>query len=375
MDDRLEEIMNQYDFKVNQVARIRGALCIDTDQGIRLLKAEDGTKRRIAFEDQVTRFLTEQGYENADIIIPNKEGYLTTENSYGDRYIVKKWFYGTECGVRVREELFAGMENLARIHRILEKGKELGKVRPVSKPEEETEMENYFFLEQKPCESAAENCSEKIMDENSKEDKKFESEQEDTLLDSLERHGKELKRVGTYIRSKKQKSEMERAILQSVDYFFERAEEGCSLLAAKQLSKIEDEEKKQGKILHGNYNYHNILIMDHQVACVHFEKAQYGLQILDLYHFFRKVMEKNGWKVSLGDRLLKEYAKYGDLGQEKFEILGALLFYPEKYWKIINHYYNSRKSWVPKKDLDKLSNVCEQERQKEDFLHQVFGLR
>ena len=48
------------------------------------------------------------------------------------------------------------------------------------------------------------------------------------------------------------------------------------------------------------------------------------------------------------------------------------LAYPEKFWKIVNFYYNSRKVWIPERNREKLQLVVEQEKEKQAFLDAVF---
>ncbi len=330
MDERLDEVLAKYDFKVRQITRVRGALCLDTDKGIRILKSGDASKRRIEFEDKVTRFLLNNGYQNVDYMIPNQEGMLITSNTQGENFIVKQWFVGDECRVKEKDDLLLATSNLAKLHIIL-------------KPNETFD------------------AVEDLMEEES-------------LTQTLERHNREMKRVSTYIRGKKQKNDFERCILKSFDEFFGRAEEGLELIKKSELSMQEEMAKKDRFISHGSYTYHNVLIMNDSMATVNFDKAVYGLQLLDFYYFLRKVMEKNIWRVPLGDKLIREYIRYCNLDKEMLNVLGILLYYPEKYWKILNHYYNNKKSWIAYKDMEKLEVICEQEMQKSIFLQQLFGL-
>lgn len=55
-------------------------------------------------------------------------------------------------------------------------------------------------------------------------------------------------------------------------------------------------------------------------------------------------------------------------------VLYAMLLYPEKYWKLVNFYYNSRKSWMSSKNLEKLLKIRGQEEQRTRFLKEVKGI-
>ena len=56
------------------------------------------------------------------------------------------------------------------------------------------------------------------------------------------------------------------------------------------------------------------------------------------------------------------------LSDARLNYLKLRLAYPEKFWKIANHYYNSRKSWIPDKNMEKLQILIGQEEKKEEFL-------
>lgn len=45
-----------------------------------------------------------------------------------------------------------------------------------------------------------------------------------------------------------------------------------------------------------------------------------------------------------------------------------MLCYPEKFWKIINYYYNSNKAWYSEKNEDKLKQFQKQEKNRWDFI-------
>ena len=107
---------------------------------------------------------------------------------------------------------------------------------------------------------------------------------------------------------------------------------------------------------------------DDATAIVHFERFSRGNQLEDLYQFARKVMEKNHFDYEILELLLSTYAKQIDISKEDYRYLYVLLSYPEKFWKIVNFYYNSGKAWIPGKNLEKLQKLVDQEKKKQEFL-------
>jgi hypothetical protein len=52
--------------------------------------------------------------------------------------------------------------------------------------------------------------------------------------------------------------------------------------------------------------------------------------------------------------------------------LKLMLEYPEKFWKIIDHYYNSKKSWMPDRNSENLDKLLSQEKNKEILINKLF---
>jgi hypothetical protein len=49
------------------------------------------------------------------------------------------------------------------------------------------------------------------------------------------------------------------------------------------------------------------------------------------------------------------------------------LLFPEKFWKIANHYYNTHKAWISGRDIEKLDKVIAQEENRIKFLENLFS--
>ena len=328
MEDKLEEIIKQYPFVVTARRRTRGAFLLETDMGLRLLKECQASLTRIEFEERIKSKLIEQGYEELDLTYKNSREEYFTRDSYRNHWIVRQWYVGNECDIRDSHSVLCLARHLGRLHRLL------------------------------------------CLGENREDDYR----QKESLKAEMERHNKELKRVRGYIRSKKQKNEMEICLLNCFESFYQQACMAQRLLQDSEYDRLWMETVEQGRVCHGSYNYHNILLADKKIITTNFDRAEIGIQIRDLYDFLRKVMEKNGWKSQLGRRVIEEYCKERPLEEGEGIVLYTLLLYPEKYWKLVNFYYNGRKSWMPAKNLEKLLKIKEQEEERNSFLKEMKGL-
>lgn len=328
MDDKIEELLKQYPFQVKSKKRTRGAFLLESDQGMRLLKEYSGSLRRLEFEERIKSQIVEQGGLYTDITCRNSRGEYFTKDNYRNNWIVREWHPGTECDIRDREQVLACAGHLGRIHTL---------------------------MRLPSCEEGS-------------------YIQKESIKDEMGRHNKELKRVRSYIRAKKQKNEMEICLLDSFDIFYGQACLAQTLLQESGCESLWERTLQEGRVCHGSYNYHNLLMGQRGIVTTNFDKAEIGMQVCDLYDFLRKVMEKNGWDGSLGMRAIDEYQRERAFEQGEGIVLYALLLYPEKYWKLVNFYYNGRKSWMPAKNLEKLVKLRNQEESRGRFLGEIRGL-
>ncbi|MCI8667177.1 MAG: CotS family spore coat protein [Dorea sp.] len=327
-------VLEQYDVEVSGTRKTRGAVLCDSDQGLLLLKEVKVSEKRIPALYELHEYLNAQGYTRTDRIIQTKEGKYLAVSEDGSQYLLKSWFQGRECDIKKPAELLAASGNLAKLHVLM--CKRFGNsVAPGTHLGEE-------YL----------------------------------------RHNRELKKVRKFMRKISPKGEFESAFLKYFEQMYQWADCAIHELEESGYDKIYRESVEKGCMTHGEYNYHNILMLlgEHtyrkepfQIAVTNFEKFKRDVQVEDLYYFLRKVMEKQGWKVRLGDNMLNAYSAIRPLSREEMEYLKIRLIYPEKFWKVANSYYHSNKAWISAKSIEKLSMAIRQTEEKKRFLEEIFS--
>ncbi len=327
VNDRAVELLEQYDIEVLRTRKGRGAIVCDTNQGCLIFKEYSGSQDRIELQDRVLRQVAEAGLVRVEAIIPAREGSLFVKDMDGTAYVLKTWQEGRECGVHEREECLEAVRLLARLHGSMELPADTPNIPVAFSPEKE-----------------------------------------------YDKHNKELKRVRKYLRQKGQKSWFETSLRKAFDPFLEQAlavtEEWREYCLEPGQPGTGD--KDSVPLCHGDYQYHNILLGPRGWFVVNFEKCMCDDPIRDLYLLLRKLLEKGNWSVPLGEELLAAYEKERPISARSWIDLYYRLAYPEKFWKIVNFYYNSGKAWIPGKNQEKLERVIEQEKEKQHFLDQVF---
>lgn len=326
-NEKLTAVYDQYELQITKTIRTRGAILCETEEGVKLLKEFKGSLGRLEMEDRVLNGLSEEGI-STDTYVKNKNGQILTLDSDGTGYVMKNWFDGRECDVKNVQEVLAAVKSLARLHK--------GLLRISSK--------------------IAENGIQ---------------EEEPDLQEELFHHQTELKRARSFVRNRRKKSEFEYAILKHFEHFYTQGESALELLQKSDYEQRKKEAREKGILCHGNYNQHNIIVSMRRMSIVNFEHMNHNFQIMDFYLFLRKIMEKCNWERRLGFSMMEEYERERKLEEGERVILFAMLSYPEKFWKIVNHYYNGKKAWISQKDVDKLTNVIRQEEEKQSFLSEM----
>lgn len=332
-------LLDRYQIDINGTRKVRGGFLCDTKQGMLKLKELKGSAKKAPYVDYICKGLKESGFSYVDQAIVDKDGrYINSDREHGD-FILKHWFVGRECDFRRDGELFAAARALGRLHRHLE------------------EVSNQLIL----------------MQEDLEYDIRWEDFHGESLISEFERHNKELKKVRTFMRNKVRKGDFERMYLQEFNQVYKISEGVTRQLKKSGYNDLYNNALQNKQIIHGDYNYHNVLFVGSEVAITNLEKFKIDTYVADLYNFLRKVMEKRGWDVYLGGEIISAYEEERHLSDEECEYIQIRLSYPEKIWKIANYYYNTNKAWISEKSVEKLIISIEQMYEKQIFVERLFN--
>lgn len=329
------EVLEHYNIEVKSTRRIRGAFFCDTNEGTMLLKETRISGRRAPFLYLVLSRLEERGNVKVDTPVFAEDGELLVTSGDGKVYMLKKWFPSREMDIRQETEIVRAAEEMARLH---------------------TEL-----------------CRIGIREPEVRGDVRI-PEGKDPV-EEIRRHNRELKKVRTFVRNRVAKNEFEYLFLESFEKMFGLAETVLARMEHSSGSDLFAESVRQGRLIHGDYNYHNLLMLRSGMAVTNFEHMRADIQVRDLYYFIRKAMEKNHWKLKTGQRIMGAYENIRQLDSAEREYMGLCLAYPEKYWKTVSGYYHSNKAWLPEKYVEKLELAVRQADEKNEFLKELFGLK
>ncbi len=324
MDEKLKDVLDQYSLTVHQVTRGRGAFICETDQGKKQLKEYIYSEQRQAFEYDVKSQLRDKGYYEVDQFVPNKEGTFLSKGKDGRIYVLKDWFDGHECDSKNSREISMAVRHLGRLH--------------------------------------------KLMQHMTDHSGKFKAFYFGGVEEEFKRHTKELLAIKNYIKNKKQKNDFDQYFIEAYAEMVKDANASLDILNTGDCRDLQKKALELQTLCHGDYQHHHVLIQSQKVITVNFDKMNMNVQMNDLYLFMRKVLEKNQWNEKLGLLMLEDYQKVRAVTKNELLYLYALFLYPEKFWKISNHYFNTRKSWISEHNFSKLKRVIQLTPAKNTFL-------
>ena len=329
MNENGLEVLEQYDLEVNRTFKGRGVYFIDTSKGLHVLKEHRGSEEKMEKLWQLLTGLETVQFFKTDLPVRSKDGKFLVKDCEENSYLLKRWRDGRECDPRSELDVCRGMEGLGIFH---------------------NQAKNLWSFE-----SPAQR-------------EKYEG---GNLAEEMDKRTKKLKKVQSFIRKKQRKSDFESAYLEVIPKFLEQAKEITAKMKDTGYEDLRAQAFADGWICHGEYMQHNVLFDRSKLIITNFERAHLDLPCVDVALFLRKIMEKQGWRISQGEKFLHAYELICPLTEKERMVLALRLSYPEKLWKLANHYYHTNKVWIPAKNLEKLRTFVNQQKERERFVEKV----
>lgn len=327
MEEKIRELLSKYPFEVKHLYRGRGAWLCETNQGLKLIRPYYGSPKRVEWEMMVKSELRKRGCIYIDQFVQSEEGEYLIEDEEEVKYVVTDWYSGKECNTRDKQEILKAVIHMAGIH--------------------------------------------KQMHDFSEEDDFKQVFRSENLLEEMNRRSKEFKMIRNYVAHKKQKNDFDRKFMEVYGTYAEDGERAKEMLKDMDYPLLYESVCKETGLCHGDYNQHNILMLKGETALVRFDKMHMELQIYDLYVFIRKILEKNRWNASLGLAMVSAYHRVRPITYREVRCLYSMLLFPEKFWKVINRYHNTRKSWMSAQNMSKLDKLIREQGFKNQFLEEL----
>jgi spore coat protein I len=313
MHELEKQLQENFDIKINSITNYRDMFIANTNEGKKLIKISNLKPERINFMAEVKEHLIYNGFLNIDPNIYTNSG--ATCITYNDQAIyMSRFIEGRECNLDSRDETIKCARLLAYMHKA-----SIG----------------YTCSEKSSARSELGRlpaCYRKRLDEIKKLKK-----------DAL-----------------KGKMKFDSLMCKYVDYFYELGEKALNLLESSEYSELVEDAKALRNISHHDFNHHNIFIQNEEMYLINFEYCCYDLKTYDLVNLLRRKMRKCQWDIGEAAVILNEYSKIESLSDRELKIMKIMLMFPQKFWRVVNKYYNSRKSWSEQSYINRLQEVIDE---------------
>lgn len=318
-----ESILAQtYGLEIISIAPLRDAFIVHTSNGKKMLKKTLLPCETISFVHGAKEHLYNNGFMNLDryACTLEEKPYFTIE---GINYTLGDLVGGRECNFENRDDVVKTTRQLAYMHKY---------------------SKGYFAPE----------------DSKAKDDL-------GKLPIGLNKRLNEIKRLKK--NAKKGKSKFDYLFLEYADYFYNIGENSINMINNSNYNKLVEEYRVAGGICHHDFTHHNIICAQDKVSIINFEFCCYELKVYDVVNLMRRKMRKCKWDVGEGKLILDQYRMIEDIDEDEYLVMKVMLQFPQKFWRVINKYYNSRRSWSEKSYLSKLQEVIDEIPYHKEFMN------
>jgi CotS family spore coat protein len=320
-------IYERYGLNIKHIKPFKDTYILSTQQGKKILKKSFFFPERIFFVHGAKEHLIKNNFVNIDKYCSTIDGepYFHYE---GNNYTISDAVEGRECDFNSRNDIKCASRMLAHLHKA-SKG---------YAPDERS----------RPC------------DELGKLPMYF-----NKRLTEIRR----LKKI-----AKKGKSSFDHLFLKYVDYFYQVGENVLKQILESGYSRVVEKTKESGMFCHHDFNYNNIIFSSDNISIINFDYCCFDLKVYDITNFLRRKMRKCRWNINEAGIILEEYRLVENIDKDEFIIMKLMLQFPQKFWRVANRFYNSKRSWAEKHFIKKLEEVVEEIKYHERFMELIDSL-
>lgn len=332
--EMIEEALHHFGMSGTYIGRLRGGFAYNTNNGIAIVDSYNGSRQRFEARAKVCEKLL-QNDVCVSCYVRDEDNSYFYDNEDGNTFTVYIFCPYPECSDKKTDNVCTAMRALAGLHKAF--------TEKISMPELGLDGSEFQIAR--------------------------------SYVKEYDKHNREMKMIRNYLTGRKTKTDFELLALKECDSYLD---EGLMAVEILKSSEYESEFRyavNENKLCHGDFNYHNIYIDSSKYLITGLSQMRSDVYIVDLYNFMRKLMEKYDWNIKMGYLMLSEYDKVNTLSVQDIGILGAMFAYPEKFWKILNYYFNNNKAWIPGRSMEKLRTVVNQNRMKREFVRTLYGSR
>ena len=306
-------IYEEFGLEIRSIVPYKDSHMLITSKGKKLLKKIQFSPERLVFIHGAKEHLVENGFSNVDRYIEslNRQPYFTYEDS---NYCISDFIEGRECNFDNDTDLLNSALLLGNMHKASK-----GYIPPGGCKEQDDlgKLPAYFKKR----------------------------------LDDI----RKLKKLAN-----RRKSGLDHMFLEYVDYFSTLGEETLVELEKSAYFTLVDKARVNAGFCHHDVTHHNIICSTDRLSVINFDYCCFELRVYDVANFIRRKMRKCGWDAGKAVDILDRYSSVEALTYDELEVMKLMLKFPQKFWRVANKFYNSRRSWSERSFMGKLQEVVDE---------------
>lgn len=143
-------------------------------------------------------------------------------------------------------------------------------------------------------------------------------------------------------------------------YFIEDGERALEDLENSKYNELVAKTLADQSLCHHDFTSHNVVFSDGITYLTGFDNCCIEIKEYDLANFIRRKMRRTGWSLPDAKNMIDNYRSVCKLSEEELEVLRIILRFPQKLWRVVNKFYNSRRSWCERSCLEKMRDVLDE---------------
>lgn len=315
------DIYETFGLDVKTIVPYKDSHMLITPKGKKLLKKMPFSAERIEFIHGAKEHLAYNGFDNIDryMCALNGQPFFVYEDS---NYCISEYIEGRECNFDNEADLCDSALLLANMHKA---------------------SRGYI-----PPEGS------KVQDDLGKLPAYFRKRLEDI---------KKLKKL-----AKRGRTSIDLMFLEYVDYYCALGEDALMQLEKSSYAQLAEEARANAQFCHHDVTHHNIICSGDKFFLTNFDFCCFELKVYDVANFIRRKMRKCNWDISKVEVILDKYCSVEPITREELEVMKLILQFPQKFWRVANKFYNSRRSWSERSFMGKLQEVVDEMEDHRRFL-------
>lgn len=314
----LRELLQSWSIQVKGIEPVLDVYKVDTDQGVKAFKGSPLSASSMRFIHSILKHLHNQGFDQVLTAIPTSDGqdFIVAE---GLVYSLYDWIKGRRPDFRKADELQKAVKAMAAMHQAGE-----GYHPPSGVPPR----------------------------------KRW-----GRLAESHKKRRQDLADFAEHAKAKRYLSRFDREYLDHLPDYLGLADQSIATLGSEEYGRLVQAAKQKGCFCHGDMAERNF-ILDHDgsMHIIDLDSSRLDLPVMDLVKLVRRVLKKVRWDPAVAKTILTAYQGTFPLCAEEIRIFGAVMAFPQKFWRIADRYYHKNKFFSEEKAYNKLRKVTKQKK-------------